>query len=138
MALWVGEPDLDGDPLMSLQDDIELVVRRTGQTIYAEPGWEHHVVVLAQQIRGEPPLPPMADQVRNALAAAGRVVSAVVTGQPVFVNSDQKEARLAVCRSCDQYRPSDDRCGACGCWQDGVAGKAALATESCPLGRWPA
>ncbi|GAA2094101.1 hypothetical protein GCM10009801_61850 [Streptomyces albiaxialis] len=57
--------------------------------------------------------------------------------------------RLAVCRGCDQLKAPPDRalyrltggrdgrtvCGMCGC---DVRRKAALATESCPAGRWEA
>ena len=68
----------------------------------------------------------------NAVAAAGRVVGAVATGQPVLVDAATKAARLAVCGRCELL--AGNRCDACGCF---VEAKAALATEDCPKGRWP-
>lgn len=123
---------------MGLREDIELVVSHTGQTIYAEAGWEHHATVLARKLRGEPPLPSLAEQARHAARAAGRASVAALTRRPLRVPEPVRAARLAACRACDRYRPSDDRCGGaggCGCF---VPIKAHLATEKCPLARWPA
>lgn len=68
----------------------------------------------------------------NAVAAAKRVVGAVVSGQPVEVPQATVAHRLATCRACP--RLSGSRCLECGCF---VEAKALLATEDCPLGKWP-
>ena len=75
-----------------------------------------------------PPLPGILAQAGNALAAAGRVVAAVATGQAVAVDQAEQERRLAICRSCQWH--DNGRCELCGC----VASlKARLSTEHCPL-----
>lgn len=127
-------------------EDLNLVIQRTGHTRYREltdpedssydPSYEELVRQEAARFRKEPYLPPTSVQIRNAMSAVGRAVQAVATGKPLYVSETVKAARLATCHSCDQYRHSDDRCGACGCWQDGLLGHAALATERCPLNRW--
>jgi len=79
----------------------------------------------------------------NATKAAGRVVRAAVKGEPIKVSPPVYEARLAVCRQCPRVKawekdPQYLRCTVCLCWLNAVGfKKAALATESCPEGRWP-
>ena len=104
----------------------------------------------------EPPLPPKTEMAANLASAIVRAAKAVVTGQPVFVTVKERDLRWLVCLvgrglppdqtvdgHCDHYRPSDNRCGimpedrakrGCGCE---LFSKAGLATEDCPLGRWP-
>ena len=77
--------------------------------------------------------PPITTQLLNAGAAAARVVTATLTGQPVQVSGEVAAARLAICGPCDQ-RLGDGRCAGCGCV---LSMKARLATEDCPLGKWP-
>lgn len=87
-------------------------------------------------------MPTTAQMARNATAAAGRVVRAVVTGAPVKVSNKTYFARLEICRGCDQvikwkHDESFLRCRKCGCWLNGnYIAKAKLATEACPLGKW--
>lgn len=86
--------------------------------------------------------PDFLQRAGNALAAAGRVGFAALTGEQVMVSDEVKEHRLAICRRCEMLREADMVCTAegCGCWVDGTAvtpGKARLATEDCPLKKWP-
>jgi hypothetical protein len=96
----------------------------------------------------EPPLPPLGTMVGNASHAAWRTAGAIVGGEPVLAAPEVQDARLAVCRDgvgltpdqiadghCDRWRPSDARCSQCGCY---TTLKRRLATERCPLSRWPA
>lgn len=68
---------------------------------------------------------------------------AILTGAAEVVDDAAFDARHARCRSCDLYRPGDDRCSHpdCGCHlttrPGGSPGKARLASQHCPLGRWP-
>lgn len=78
----------------------------------------------------EPPLPPLLSQAGRYAVAQARHLAA---GMPE-VDAATLEARLAVCRGCDRYRPSDERCAACGCV---LRSKAVRSIEVCPLGRWP-
>lgn len=142
--------------------DLDLVVSRTGHDRYREltdpdhPDYHPGYVAIVQQeaarlrTEPEPALPGVVRQAVNAATAVGRALAATASGAPVLASPAVRVARLAVCRNgaglasqqitaghCDQLRPSDDRCAACGCYLGGVAGKAALATEDCPLRRWP-
>ena len=78
-------------------------------------------------------------RIANAALAAGRVVKAAVTGQSVMVSDATKQARLKICDGCPEFKPNPsdrkfDYCGKCGCF---TKIKAALATEKCPLSKWP-
>ena len=78
---------------------------------------------------------------KNATKAVGRVLAAVSTGKKVRVDDVQRERRLAVCDGCDESVPKElpvtrRRCANCTCFLGGEAGKAAWATETCPLGKW--
>lgn len=123
---------------------LEGLIARTGHARFrvlwlAHPDGRSAVYRVARQLRGEPepeprrepPLPSPLSMARNAVAAVARNAAAG------FARADDatREARLATCRACPLYRPSDGRCGACGCW---CAAKAALEQERCPDGRWPA
>jgi hypothetical protein len=72
--------------------------------------------------------PPWAKQAWNLAAAVADWLAAGGHG----IDRPQYEARLARCDAC----PNRDahRCRVCGCY---VRGKAAMPTESCPLGLWP-
>jgi hypothetical protein len=83
--------------------------------------------------------PTPVDQLANASKAAARVVSAFVSNKPILVSDEVQAARLAVCRGCSYWRESGNlgfgKCthGKCGCTRL----KHRLATENCPLGKWP-
>lgn len=79
-------------------------------------------------------LPPVSTQIANAGHALLRVGKALFSGKPLERSEAQKEACLAVCAGCDKWEPQAGRCLECGCF---TALKSRLATEQCPLGRWP-
>lgn len=83
---------------------------------------------------GEKALPGLARQAANLAAAAGKVAGAVVALKPVMRSSEAVADCLAICGDCPAYRQTDGRCAECGCF---VAIKAGLASEECPLGKWP-
>ena len=68
------------------------------------------------------------------MAAAGRVVAAMVNGEPIKVQPAIYYERLEICRGCEfnGERPAGVRCTKCGC--RGL--KLELATERCPIGKW--
>ncbi len=82
-----------------------------------------------------PCCPPV---VKNGLKAAGRALKALATGEQVLISKEETSARLKVCVACDRFRQATrvtgPRCEECGCF---VKVKARLATERCPLGKWP-
>lgn len=73
--------------------------------------------------------PPLRDQAGNLTRAVGRFVA----GGLARANPVLKAERLSICGGCEQF--SDGRCRLCGC---GLALKASLAAESCPIRKWPA
>jgi hypothetical protein len=74
----------------------------------------------------------------NFTAAMARAAKAFAVGDPVFVSTDEWEARLAVCVKCDHFQKAtattQPTCALCGCV---VKPKAWMATEPCPDNRWP-
>ena len=91
-----------------------------------------------------PKMPPWTTQTRNAVGAIGRAVTALATAQPVLAPQESTPTvvgtalRAEICLKCPLSTPTDApvvkrRCTACGCF---LGAKIALATESCPKGRW--
>lgn len=73
----------------------------------------------------------------NALGAVGRVASAALNGGEILVAPSVKVQRHDTCLACDHLergnRIMPHRCSLCACF---IGAKTALATESCPVGRW--
>ena len=85
-----------------------------------------------------PPLPGLGQQLKNATTAAFRLARQTLQGKAALAAPEVVAARLALCRSCPEYRAQDQRCARCGCRLAGaVISKTRLATEACPLGKWP-
>jgi hypothetical protein len=94
----------------------------------------------AQYAGASPTEPALPSWPRMAANYVGAQLAAVASGWQE-VDAGTKAARLAVCRSCDRYRPSEVRCAECGCFlDDGIWGKgrASLAAMACPIGKWQA
>ena len=79
----------------------------------------------------------------RAVAAAGRVATAALTGQQILVPLEVAQERLAICDKCEWLKRGDGAaegfwvCLRCGCGLNGkVRCKAFLATETCPDQRW--
>jgi hypothetical protein len=83
----------------------------------------------------EPALPPLRERMKNARAAAQRVITRSLRGGKVAVSADETEKRLSICQQCEFFRTSDGTCSQCGCF---IRLKAKLATEACPLEKWEA
>lgn len=79
-------------------------------------------------------LPPLTTQIANAGNALLRAGKAIIKRKPLERTEAQKEACLAICAACEKWDEQAKRCLECGCF---MALKARLATEQCPLGRWP-
>jgi hypothetical protein len=83
-------------------------------------------------------MPPWTTQAKNVGGAISRAVKALATNQPVLAPVDATSIRAQTCATCPDSTPrdaavKDRRCTACGCF---LAAKIALATESCPKGKW--
>ena len=92
--------------------------------------------------RLQPDLAPAAEKLGVTLADARHYGAALLRWSAAgFPTRSQAEidAIMAVCRACDRY--TGDRCRECGCrvatWGLAIGNKAAMATEACPLRKWP-
>jgi hypothetical protein len=90
-----------------------------------------------------PPIPKRARQKGPGVAAKARRLGSALTrwsraGFPM-TQRGEREARRAVCSRCEHWSPDGNaglgECAhpSCGC----TRAKRALATERCPLGKWP-
>lgn len=125
---------------MAWENDLEIVVARTGVENYrhlCSTAYHDHVRMRAQitKMAAQPDMPPAHTQIKNALSAAGRVIGAVVTGQPILVSREVLAERQETCKACENF--VGGRCRLCGCY---LSQKIRLATESCPMNppRWTA
>lgn len=84
----------------------------------------------------EPSLPSRGTMLGNLAAATVRIGTAAVTGNQVRRKDDDIEKIKPICRACEFFRASDERCSKCGCNMMGVAGKWQWETEHCPIGKW--
>ena len=66
-------------------------------------------------------------------SAATAAAKFVANGAPV-VNGNMQEERMNICRSCDQFDEQSIRCKDCKCF---LEVKSRMATEVCPLNKWP-
>lgn len=71
--------------------------------------------------------------VKTAIKAAGKVVSAVAAGQAVLVSEEIVTERLNACESCEFFDASARQCKRCTCFIDV---KVNLSTETCPEEKW--
>lgn len=80
--------------------------------------------------KGEPQPPSIVEQTLNVVGAGVRFAASGFRQRPV----EEVDRLHAICKGCDRYRPSDDRCAECGCYL--LGNKLAWATEVCPIGKW--
>jgi hypothetical protein len=125
------------------QEDLDLVVERTRHERYRwlvsednpDPGSREGsraiVAELAAGFRGEPApsYPPVAEQIGNALAAAGRFAASWFA----TVDRSEFERRRSICMGCPFMDKAQDRCTRCACF---LAVKPWIKAESCPEGKW--
>lgn len=80
---------------------------------------------------GSKPLPSISQQAFNYGKALVRHAL-----NPGLVSPELAKARLAVCETCEWFRPEDRRCAhpSCGCFLDE---KATWKSEDCPIKKWP-
>lgn len=73
----------------------------------------------------------MAEKIERVSTATAKWLAA---GSPLRTREQLAEC-LAICGTCELYKPGlVATCGKCGCV---LAAKARMATEVCPLGKWP-
>jgi hypothetical protein len=77
--------------------------------------------------------PSLPEQGKNLAKFAFEVVKRAMYSKALFVSNEVKEERLAICRTCEYYDPTQIRCKHCGCM---LEHKARFALHSCPVYKW--
>lgn len=62
-----------------------------------------------------------------------RNVQSVASGNSFKVTEGEANARLEICKTCEFFNATQQRCSKCGCY---MAVKTYLKAESCPVGKW--
>lgn len=83
--------------------------------------------------KDEPELPAVAQVIKTAAKSVVNNVKAVLKGETIRVTTDEAQRRLDICKSCQFFRESDERCSKCGCF---LSKKTYLKAEKCPVGKW--
>ena len=78
-------------------------------------------------------MPPAREQLASAGNAAAQAARAFACGEQITASAETIAKRKAICEKCENWTGS--RCTICGCW---TTLKIRLATEACPVGKWPA
>lgn len=68
----------------------------------------------------------------TAFMAVWRLIWANLKNDNILLNNEIIDRRIAKCETCTYYE--NEQCVLCTCY---VNVKAILATEDCPIGRWP-
>lgn len=122
---------------MSFDEILEYVIAQTGHEPYRDlvaethpesEGYRRLVRERYDVLTGAASYPPVMTQLANAAAAATRVVTSVVMGQPIWVSTEEAARRQSICDPCPHWQATDKKCLLCGCNQM----KLKMATESCP------
>jgi hypothetical protein len=83
--------------------------------------------------------PSILSKAKHAAQAGGRIIKAAAKGEQVRISDQGRDERLSICRACDLWNEGGNvglgECthSKCGCTRF----KHGLATETCPLGKWP-
>jgi len=77
--------------------------------------------------------PSIGEQGQNLAKFTFQVIKKALQSESLFVSSEVKQERLAICRGCEYYDPGQNRCKECGCFLDQ---KASYAIDSCPVHKW--
>lgn len=96
--------------------------------------WLFHNDERYARLWSEPHQPTILERVDRVSKAVRKWIAA---GSPVRTAAELSQC-FAICAGCDKYQPGAlpvaDKCGQCGCF---LSAKARMATEACPLGKWP-
>lgn len=83
--------------------------------------------------KAEPVLPSVKTITVNAMKSVGSAISSLLKKEPLKAESEEATKRLEICRSCEFFIKTSERCSKCGCF---MALKTHLRAEKCPVGRW--
>jgi hypothetical protein len=80
----------------------------------------------------EPKLPDSPTLVKNFARSIYEETKSRFLGEQK-ISKEETKTRIEICKSCEKYRPSDNRCSLCGCF---VMAKASWRSQKCPIGKW--
>lgn len=81
----------------------------------------------------QPQMPSINQMMVNLAQSVGKNVKSVAAGNSLRITSEEANARLEICKSCEFFNTLQQRCGKCGCY---MAVKTYLKAEKCPIGKW--
>lgn len=77
-----------------------------------------------------PPLPSKFEMAKNLTKTAFAAAKGVIRGQSLKESDDEAKRRLEICKRCEFFRHTDQRCSRCGCY---MSVKTYLKSSKCPL-----
>jgi len=83
--------------------------------------------------QSEQKYPSFLQQGKNLADFSFELIKRAINGESLMVSEKIQEERMVICRSCEFYDKSQNRCTECGCWLDQ---KTKFALDSCPIQKW--
>jgi hypothetical protein len=77
--------------------------------------------------------PSAMQMARNLGGSVVRNAMSVAAGNSLRLDEGAAQSRLNICKGCEFFNQTQERCGKCGC---NMAVKTYLRAEKCPLGKW--
>jgi hypothetical protein len=77
--------------------------------------------------------PSLQQQGKNLAKFTFELIKESLRSGALLVSEEVKQQRLAICKTCNWYDESQDRCRECGCFMDQ---KASFSLDSCPIDKW--
>lgn len=77
--------------------------------------------------------PSLPEQGKNLAKFIFEVIKTTWNGDHLIVSDDVYEERMSICKTCEWYDESQNRCRHCGCY---LVEKARYAIDSCPIKKW--
>lgn len=77
--------------------------------------------------------PSLIDQGKNLAEFSFELVKRAMQSEALFVSDKIQNERMKICKSCEKYDETQNRCIECGCW---LNQKTKFALDSCPLKKW--
>jgi hypothetical protein len=77
--------------------------------------------------------PSLPEQGKNLAKFSFDLIKNALQGGGLIVSPEVQQQRLEICKSCEQYDESQQRCKKCGCF---LPAKVSFALDSCPENKW--
>ena len=77
-------------------------------------------------------MPSIVKMVSNLAVSSVQELSSILHGNEA-VSKKEKNKRLEICKSCEFFVPSSQKCMKCGCY---MPIKTAWRSQKCPIGKW--